>query len=376
MKTLFLHIGTPKTATTSIQHFCDDNQERLNQRSYCYPDYSYTYTNVGKLRNAHFLFGRLFDENGERKYEKEDAIFDEGMNRLSELFETYDNVILSDEGIWHYGLQDDEKMWKKLKEESQKKKFSVKVIGYFRRQDEFLFSWWSQQIKEGMHPSSVLTWEQMYTELDFIQTFYYENLERIASYVGKENICVRIFDRSKFIGGSIYADFMDAIGLEFTEEYKITKEVQNISLSKDANGIKRVLNTLPDLDADSNNLFRKLLVEISGEYPDDKTQSMFSKEEYYEFMSHYEEGNRRLAKEYLGTEEALFDLDFGDKTKWNLNSSEGEETLVRFAGRVMQHFEVENAALKKEAKEQKQQLRDLRYKINHPLKTVGNRLKK
>ena len=34
MKTLYLHIGTPKTGTTSIQHFCYDNMNRLSEEGY------------------------------------------------------------------------------------------------------------------------------------------------------------------------------------------------------------------------------------------------------------------------------------------------------------------------------------------------------
>ena len=32
MRTLYVHIGTPKTATTSIQMFCVENQKVLNKQ--------------------------------------------------------------------------------------------------------------------------------------------------------------------------------------------------------------------------------------------------------------------------------------------------------------------------------------------------------
>lgn len=37
MKTLYLHIGTPKTGTSAIQIFCKDNQETLKKQGYYYP---------------------------------------------------------------------------------------------------------------------------------------------------------------------------------------------------------------------------------------------------------------------------------------------------------------------------------------------------
>ena len=35
MRTLYVHIGTPKTATTSILMFCVENQKVLNKQSAC-----------------------------------------------------------------------------------------------------------------------------------------------------------------------------------------------------------------------------------------------------------------------------------------------------------------------------------------------------
>lgn len=41
MKTLYLHIGTPKTATTSIQSFCYQNREILEKQGFYYPMFDY-----------------------------------------------------------------------------------------------------------------------------------------------------------------------------------------------------------------------------------------------------------------------------------------------------------------------------------------------
>lgn len=38
MKTLYLHIGTPKTGTTSIQEFMVCSREALQKHGICYPD--------------------------------------------------------------------------------------------------------------------------------------------------------------------------------------------------------------------------------------------------------------------------------------------------------------------------------------------------
>ena len=102
MKTLHVHIGTPKTGTTSIQNFCVDNEKLLEKQGYCYPLFPYSYKSVAKVRNGHFLFGMITDENGTRDKEKEAANYKGGMQKLHELFRTYDNIILSDEALQLY----------------------------------------------------------------------------------------------------------------------------------------------------------------------------------------------------------------------------------------------------------------------------------
>ena len=51
MRTLYVHIGTPKTATTSIQMFCVENQKVLNKQSYSYPLLDFVYPHVAHRRN-------------------------------------------------------------------------------------------------------------------------------------------------------------------------------------------------------------------------------------------------------------------------------------------------------------------------------------
>ena len=43
MRTLYVHIGTPKTATTSIQMFCVENQKVLNKQSYKLSSFGFVY---------------------------------------------------------------------------------------------------------------------------------------------------------------------------------------------------------------------------------------------------------------------------------------------------------------------------------------------
>ena len=49
-KTIYLHIGHPKTASSSLQHFLSKNREALEKEGYIYPLFS------RHMANHHFLF--------------------------------------------------------------------------------------------------------------------------------------------------------------------------------------------------------------------------------------------------------------------------------------------------------------------------------
>lgn len=382
MKTLYLHIGTPKTGTTAIQHFCQDNQDTLNRYGYCYPKSVYCYPNIGIWRNGHFLTGKIFDAEGERDFAKEDVIFEEGFHKIYRLFEQYDNLILSDEGIWHHGTRKESKFFEKIQNELEKGIFTIKAVVYLRRQDDFLYSWWNQQVKEGMHGTSVLNWERMVTECPFIRLDYYNVLQQFADVIGKENIIVRRFDRKKFFGETIYADFLNAVGLQYSAEYQVLTEIQNVSLTKNDNEIKRLLNELPELNAKSNQIFRKLLQECSQSAPDDNQYGMFSEEEMKVFLLKYEEENSKIAREYLGTEEELFEKTYKAKEKWGADNPEMLQSVIRFMGRLAiydinehEKLKKENAELKEMIKKQQRYREHMENIMNHPFKAVYKKIK-
>lgn len=66
MKTLYLHIGMPKTGTSSIQKFLLQNPEALARQGYCFPKLPHKYPYVYNNRNAHFMVGKLYNADGTR----------------------------------------------------------------------------------------------------------------------------------------------------------------------------------------------------------------------------------------------------------------------------------------------------------------------
>lgn len=359
MKTMYLHIGTPKTATTAIQLFCDDNQKVLQSKGYVYPIFPYRYDIIQKERNAHFLIDGLYGKNYAERLEISEIQFAEGFQTIYELFETYDNIILSDEGIWNHSFLRGAPFWERMQKEMDKGIFQLKIVVYLRRQDDYLFSWWNQQVKEGGVMACEDDWNTVIETLPMIKLDYYDMIKKIEGKVGKGNVIVRTFEKGDLYGGSIYADFLHAIGLEFTDEYIVNVPLANPSLNKDDVEIKRLLNKIPGISSEVNVFFKDAITEHSKCVKDDNRISMFSEEEHKSFMNRYEEGNQRIAREYFNKEQ-LFDTTYKAEGKWEPDGLAMSQSLTALMGEMMMYVTAENAKLKKEIKSLQKEVKELK----------------
>ena len=352
MSTLYLHIGTPKTATTSIQKFCMENQEILNQKRFSYPILDFKYPRVEIRRNGHFLVGKLSGSDGQEDFEREEALWNEGLSLVHNELENYGNVILSDENIWHASNGNKFKFWEKLKKDAEQNNYQIKAIVYLRRQDEFANSWLSQQIKEGWNSYSGVKWDNFIYRPKGVALDYYGLLEKIAEVIGKENIIVRIFERNRFHGngGTIYSDFLDAVGIEFTDEFQVVTEETNPSLTANSQEIRRVINTiLPDEDS-TRSFLRKISEECERVKSPDNVFEMLTEDQADSFMKKYAKGNAAIAREYLGLEnDELFSHKSRAATRWTPQNDFMHEDIIRFFGLIA-------VAQKKEIDELKEQL--------------------
>ena len=95
MKTLYIHIGCPKTATTSIQYFCNENKENLAKHGVYFPAFEQTYPDINPFRNAHFLIAPQYGKNGKINILEEKRLFRFNMDHIIHMFSKYDNVLLS-----------------------------------------------------------------------------------------------------------------------------------------------------------------------------------------------------------------------------------------------------------------------------------------
>ncbi len=380
MKTLYLHIGTTKTATTSIQKFCAANQAVFESKGYVYPDMPFHYPRKSDQRNGLFL-GTVYRElSGKRRKDIEEHNYTKGMEILHELFETHDSVVLSEERLWVVLRYKKSNVLQRLIEDSKTHGYQIKMILYLRRQDIYVESVWNQVVKMRIELTETLAeYAQRFPYLN-----YYEAVSTFAAAIGAENITVRRFDEAIRREGGILADFLEQIDLELTDEYKIENSSRNPGLYGNTAEIKRIINQMDDLTANDASLFRHSLplssVTAKKYYP----CSEQSPEERAALMQKYEASNQALVEEFIGDGRPLFSSDYSGDPKRDPDNPELIPDIIRSAAasdviiyrrlkeaeklmaKQYEEMDMKIRALEKQVEKQARQIDHLR----HPLRRL------
>lgn len=303
---IFLHIGMPKTGTTSIQAFLHENRQKLRNCSLVVPTaagqknhsgltlYALNDDNKDTLRRAHGLVTvpavRRFRETLEEKLGKE------AVNWKQE-----DTIVLTNE---HMSLLREAEEFQRLKKllavggDRQ-----IRVVIYLRRQDLAYLSGYSQRIKNG----AVVRWSELEERYDPTIWDYVSVLEGWRQAFGRENIIVRPFERSQMVGGDLIKDFLTAIGFgDFPIEGAVNK---NESLdARSLEFLRRLNKWYPRFVDGRLNTHRRALV-LAMEKLSTGPSIRMERESAIEFLKQYEECNRTVAREYLGRPDGKLFLD-------------------------------------------------------------------
>lgn len=268
-RTLYLHIGMPKTGTTTIQQTLAKNSKKLRSEGYAYPskppfNHSYNFSPIfmnAPSRSIHFK--RL-----ELETEKEIALEIKKLkDHWASLFRKNKDVnfIISAEGLTSYN----EEEAKKLHSFSSSFYEKVKVVVYVRNPISAIKSNWQQRIKS---TSPKDTMEDILKGV--IAGYNYKFIDAWKNVFGNENLLIRPFERSSFYKNDLVKDFLHTIGNTSSE---IQSDLEsNASLGKNAACllfhynrrfplfIKNKINKNRGL-SDNLNLFYSILREIPDE---------------------------------------------------------------------------------------------------------------
>lgn len=306
MKTLYLHIGTPKTGTSTIQYFCRKNDDFLLQHGLCYPDLGFRFPGIGQNRNAHFLSHKIYDAQKNRLFQEEAREREAGFKKLEKLFDKQDRVVISDEHLWNE-KEIDEMRLQDIRNRMAKSGAAVKAIVYLRRQEQVIQSYWAQQVKEGMQ----LTFSQYIQQekYRYFQLDYQKRIQVFSAALGRENIIVRCYEKEQYQGAekTILSDFLHIFDIALSEECKDSDVLQNTSLRGIYLEAKRLLNRNPAFRTKQNFSVKRLLAiqESCKGNSLDRAVNYFSKEEREQCALQYASGNESIAKEFLERENGV-----------------------------------------------------------------------
>lgn len=389
MKTLYIHIGTPKTGTTSIQNFCGLNREKLKEQGVLYPIMNYHYERKSVNRNGYFLTGTI-KENGTRNKEKEKQVFDSELQYIVDCFKENDTILLSDESIWWATSTRRKGLWKDLKKHSEQHNYQIKVIVYLRRQDQFMMSRYNQRLKTDF-VASTQNFDEYFADMNGrfkCVMDYRDRIDNIAKSISKENVIVKRFDRNYFYNGDLNQDFLNILGVKVDDSFQQLKETANTGISVQSGEIKRVLNRLKPITMAENNKLLEILNECENVLPESNT-SLMSTDEVKNFMEQFVDSNESIVDEYIGDGKPMFDYDYKQKPVWSYEDKNYHEEVILFFAKAVGSVYKENQQLKKELNKINNQIknineklnkeksysRETRYLLKHPIKSFYNKFK-
>lgn len=379
MKTLYLHIGTPKTGTSALQYFCAGNRKILEEKGIYYPDLGFRFPDIGKNRNAHFLSYKEYTNKKEklRDHEAEKKIREEGIQKLEEAFQTHDTILLSDEHIWNEKEMTAETL-PALYQRFSEQGIQIKIIVYLRRQDQVIQSFWAQKIKE----SSTITFEGYMAKEKYrrFRLDYAARLQEFEDIVGKEQLIVRCYEKQQYQGEqkTIMSDFLNILGLELTGEYKNSEKVYNISLEGVYLEVKRLFNTLPQFKSKKNYMIDLLKEQQALDYQNqalERKKMYFTPEAEKEFMQKFEEENHTVAKKYLNRDDGkLFFENYLDEIQeGNTGTDYSSKELIQICGNMLIRLNEKYEKVLQENKELKkgqQNTRSFMQRVKRKLSSV------
>lgn len=285
---LYIHIGTWKTGSTTIQYNLNLFKEKLKTENIIY------LSENDKI---------VTDDRIIRNFEKvEDDYVAGSRKKLKEIIQRYEGhnfkLVASAEefsGDPFTGFNNVSAVAQNLKEITAGLNLDIKIIVYLRRQDDFVESLYTQSIHLGM----THTFEEFLSTFDG-DSFNWKNL--VSSYsklFGEQNIIVRRYHK-KYLPNqnSLIHDFGNILGSKLLTEFEATHS-KNKGYSRDTLEIMRLVNK--ELGDDRFQI-RKLFRASNTKKPFEK-YAFFDGSERKSFYSQYVESNDYIAANYLTPQE-------------------------------------------------------------------------
>jgi hypothetical protein len=291
MASVYLHIGAPKTATSTLQSMLAGNCEQLLEQGVLYPrllrhgDAHHTLVcDLIQAYKGHTMADLWYGEQARGEaWSKLQQEIDQHHSQI-------DKIILSSE-LFFGQTQRLEDMLADIR--NRFAGHELKVVVYLRRQDELYSSFFNQDVKGARQWAHNAY--QFYQTHQIFQHDYDELLAVWSRGVGRENMIVRPYEAAQWVGGNIIEDFCSVTGIRPLVAGPVDT---NEALGPTQLYIKLCLNRV-GYDKGENEGVLRLLQSVCPE-PGMENCVYIHRGLYREYRSDWIKVNKRLADEYLG----------------------------------------------------------------------------
>ncbi len=217
MPTCILHIGMPKTGSTSIQDFLFS---QLSDSGFHYGHFGIQNGSLG----LKLLFGGS-DFPGMNNLSIKRKIVQEDNPRIRETYrrqlehhvrfavEKEAVLVLSAESLWNF----DRSSWSRVRDFLVDRSFDIRVLGYIRARKSWMESRFQEKLKERANNE----FEQMMYRKDALQ--YRERIEALDDLFGREQVGIRLLDPASLVRGCVVQDFCQYAGIHCPEDLSVRK---------------------------------------------------------------------------------------------------------------------------------------------------------
>lgn len=240
---LYLHIGTAKAGSTTIQDFHKEFQTELPYKQL----ETFGVGNAWKIAaaagtpRAYWFWVEYLKKFSQSEYLAHQADFWANVKAEVDSVGKFD-YIASSEHI--YGnFQEDLVAIKKLRDELISIFGKVKVLIYLRNQVDFVKSLYSQRIKGPYRDTMTFERYMSNLEKEKIPIDYLSRLSLWAEAFGWENLEPIVFERKNFPNGDLLEDYCKRTGIQFDQKFtQGSRKEANVSPSFSELEVLRLMN--------------------------------------------------------------------------------------------------------------------------------------
>jgi len=256
---LIIHVGTPKTGTTSLQTYLDKKQRKLRGKGVLYPH------NLEKLQNFTAPKHQWFEKN--LVATNLESFLENFKNIISQVKKDIHTIILSSEGIYNYWWDFPSESKDVLRELS--KCFDIEIWVWFREPLVFIESYYKQcirnpQVKNNPCYGKDLSFAEMLDIKWFSQHLNYQGfVTECQELFGKKNVSVFQYE------SDVVQEVIHKLGLATPHDNPTPR--QNKSLNSASIALLRTINRY-NIKAKDKELLMPHLKEINrivDNYADD-----------------------------------------------------------------------------------------------------------